>query len=155
MEYTHNMKRWQTVLKLSSLLICLVLVMTSCAATASPKEKASSILLHQIELRQQQIAEPTSDRLEIMKNTGMTVDNLEIQRIFIHLTQELNPSQIEELETMGITLYLASWIPPVGTHPTGYILADLPIDRLDELAAKGYVVSLDTAERTLKPESGS
>ena len=151
------MKRWQAALKLLPLLICLVLVlvMTSCGIVATPKEKASALLLSQIELRQQQIAEPTAERLEQMKAMGMRVDDLEIQRIFIHLTKELNSSQVEELEAIGITLYLDSWIPPVGAHPTGFILADMPIDRLEELAEKDYVVRLDTAERVLEPQNGS
>ena len=118
-------------------------------------EKASSLLLTQIALRKEQIADPTPDRLEIMKRFGMRVDNLEMQRIFIHLTDELNSSQIAELETMGITLYLDSWIPPVGAHPTGFIIADMPIDKLEELAARNYVVRLDTAERLLEPTGGS
>jgi len=31
----------------------------------------------------------------------------------------------------------------------------MPIDKLTELAAKGYVVRLDTTERVLEPEGGS
>ena len=135
--------------------MCLVLVMTSCGIVATPKGKASALLLSQIELRQQQIAEPTAERLEQMKAMGIRVDDLEIQRIFVHLTKELNSSQVEELEAIGITLYLDSWIPPVGAHPTGFILADMPIDRLEELAQKDYVVKLDTAERVLEPQNGS
>ena len=90
-----------------------------------------------------------------MKNMGMRIDNLEIQRIFIHLNEELSQSQIEELKAMGVTLYLDSWIPPVGAHPTGFILADMPIDKLEELARKDYVVRLDTAEQMLQPQGSS
>jgi len=72
------------------------------------------------------------------------------QQIFIHSEEMLTPSQMEELESMGLTLYPESWIPPVGSHPTGFIVADMPIDKLDELAAKDYVATLDTAERYLE-----
>jgi len=138
--------------------LCLVLStlpLISCANTDTINKKASSLLLAQTGLRKEQIAQPTTERLEIMKSMGMRVDNLEIQRLFIHLDEELNQSQIEELETMGITLYLDSWIPPVGAHPTGFFIADMPIDKLAELAEKDYVVSLDTAERLLEPHKGS
>jgi len=90
-----------------------------------------------------------------MKNMGMRVDNLEIQLIFIHLGQELNTPQIEALEAMGITLYLDSWIPPVGAHPTGFLIADMPVDKLEALAKKDYVIKLDTAEQVLEPHGGS
>jgi len=118
-------------------------------------EKVSSQLLTQVNLRKEQIANPTPDRLELMKNMGMRVDNLEIQLIFIHLGQELNTSQIEELEAMGITLYLDSWIPPVGAHPTGFLTADMPVDKLEALTTKDYVIKLDTAEQVLEPQGGS
>ncbi len=117
-------------------------------------EKVSSQLLTQVNLRKEQIANPTPDRLELMKNMGMRVDNLEIQLIFIHLGQELNTSQIAELEAMGITLYLDSWIPPVGAHPTGFLTANMPQDKLEELVEKDYVIRLDTAELQLEPQAG-
>jgi len=56
---------------------------------------------------------------------------------------------------MNIVLYLDSWIPPVGAHSTGFILADMPIDKLEALAKKDYVVTVDTAERQLEPQAGS
>ena len=105
-------------------LIPSVLLFTSCAYTDEVSEKVSSLLIAQIALRKEQIAGPTPDRLEIMKRFGMRVDNLEMQRIFIHLAKKPSQSQIEELEAMGLTPYLDSWIPPVKSHPTGFIIAD-------------------------------
>ncbi len=136
-------------------LIPSVLLFTSCVYTDEVSEKVSSLLIAQIALRKEQIAEPTPERLEIMKKMGIMVENLEMQRIFIHLSDEPNSSQAAELEVMGITLYLDSWVPPVGAHPTGFLIADMPIDKLEELAARNYVVRLDTAERVLEPHDGS
>ena len=139
-----------------------ILSTVSCAETETVNqvnehviEKASSMLVEQVKLRKEQVAEPAPERLELMRNMGMRVDNLEIQRIFIHLEQEPNTSRIEELESMGIILYLESWIPPVGAHPTGFILADMPIYKLAALADKDYIVRLETAERQLEPQNGS
>jgi len=115
--------------------------------------KASALLLLQIDLREEQLAAPTPERLEQMKAMGMRTDNLGMQRIFIHLAQEPTQSQIDELEAMGIIPYPDSWIPPVGGHPTGFIVADMPIDKLDELTGKDYVVQLDTAEQVLEPQA--
>jgi hypothetical protein len=114
-------------------------------------DKASALLLLQIDLREKQLAAPTPERLEQMKAMGMRTENLGIQRIFIHLAQELTAEQIDELEAMGIIPYPDSWIPPTGEHSTGFIVADMPIDKLDELAGKAYVVWLDTAEQMLEP----
>ncbi|MFC1964939.1 hypothetical protein ACFLWG_02920 [Chloroflexota bacterium] len=125
------------------------------AVNDTANEKVSSQLLTQINMREEQIAYPTSDRLETMKDLGMRIDNLGVQRIFIHLNQELSTSQIQELEAIGITLYPDSWIPPVGAHSTGFLIADMPIDILDELAVKEFIVRLDTPERQLEPQAGS
>jgi len=113
--------------------------------------KASALLLLHVDLRKKQLTTPTPERLEQMKAMGMRTENLGMQRIFIHLAQEPTPPQIAELEAMGIIPYPDSWIPPVSGHPTGFIVADMPVDKLDELAGMDYVVRLDTAEQVLEP----
>ena len=87
-----------------------------------------------------------------MQTMGMRTDYLGTQRIFIYLAQQLTPAQITELTGLGITVYPDSWIPPVGNHPTGFVLADMPVDKLDELAAEDFVIRLDTAEQQLQPQ---
>jgi len=113
--------------------------------------KASALLLLQVDLREQQLADPTPERLEQMKAMGMRTENLEVQRIFIHLAQEPTAEQIDELTAMGIILYPDSWIPSAEGHPAGFMVADMPIDKLDELAGRDWVVQLDTAEQVLEP----
>lgn len=117
------------------------------------EEKIDGLLMLQINLKKQQLAEPTPERLEQMKTMGMEVNNLNMQRIFIHLARELTPLRVAELQVLGIILYQDSWIPPVGEHSTGFILADMPIDELDELVDKDYVIGVNTAERVIEPQS--
>ncbi len=119
-----------------------------------PEAKVSALLSLQVDAKVRcQQAPPTADELSMMRQMGMRMDNLAMQRIFIHLAQEPTPSRIDELEAMGITPYPDSWIPPVGEHPTGFIVADMPIDKLDALAGKDYVVQLDTTEQVLEPQN--
>ena len=68
------------------------------------------------------------------------------EKVFLHFTQRPTADNLSDLATLGVTAYPDSWIPPVGNHPTGFILADMPIDKLDALAAKDYIVNLNTAE---------
>jgi hypothetical protein len=117
------------------------------------KEKASSLLLMQVDLRKEQMTEPTAERLKQMQTMGMRTEDLTSQRIYIHFDQEPTQPQLEELRDLGVTVYVDSWIPPVGHHPSGYVLADMPIDELNELAAKDYVIKLNTAEQVLEPQS--
>jgi len=116
--------------------------------------KVSALLSLQVDAKVRcQQTPPTADELSMMRQTGMRTENLGMQRIFIHLAQESTASQIDELTTMGITPYPDSWIPPVGEYPTGFIVADMPVDKLDELAGKDYVVQLDTTEQMLEPQN--
>jgi len=141
---------------ISSIIFLLFLLPMSCSDTeAKVNEKINSQLLTQINLKKEQIDKPTDERLNIMRQMGMMVDNLDNQRIFIHLEHELNESQVKELQNMGLTLYLDSWIPPVGAHPTGYIIADMPIEVLEELTEIEYIIKLDTAEQQLQPQASS
>ncbi len=68
------------------------------------------------------------------------------QKVFLHFKAAPTAAQIGELQSLGVTAYPASWIPPVGAHPTGFIYAEMPVDRLPDLVAKDYLVSLGTAE---------
>ncbi len=113
--------------------------------------KATSLLLIQINLRQQQITDPTPERLEQMQIRGMNTKDLEIQRIFAHFVQEPTVEQLGELESMGITPYPDSWIPSAEGPSAGFLVADMPIGKLDELMNKDYITQLDTAEQALEP----
>ncbi|OGO37287.1 MAG: hypothetical protein A2147_06705 [Chloroflexi bacterium RBG_16_57_8] len=114
--------------------------------------KISSTLQLQVDLRKAQLANPTAERLSQMESQGMDVADIGTHKIYIHLNQQLTSEQVSELQSMGIRVFPDSWIPPVGVQPTGFILAEVPVNRLDELAGKNYVVRLDTAERKLEPQ---
>jgi len=136
--------------------ILLLLLLVSCLDTKeTANEKISSLLLTQVNLKKEQIKNPNDERLNLIKEMGMRLDNIENQLIFIHLERKLNEAQVTELQNIGLILHMDSWIPPVGAHLTGYIIADMPVDALDELVEREYIIKLDTAERVLEPQAGS
>jgi len=130
------MKKYFAILGLLVLLIPLVFGNIFDTSTAAAKDednstKISGLLKLQLEaklhaLEAKPFEEDHVDILQAMQADGAEVINLNKQRIFIHASEELSQSQIEELEDMGLTLYLDSWIPPVNNHATGFIIADMP-----------------------------
>ncbi|MDZ4246946.1 MAG: hypothetical protein U1D67_07490 [Dehalococcoidia bacterium] len=116
-------------------------------------KKVSPRLVRQIELRTQQLARPSEGRAEEMAAQGMSLSTLSLQKVFVHFSQAPAQLQITELQNAGITLHLSSWIPPVGNAPTGFLLADMPVDKLTFFASRDYVVKLETAETTSQPQS--
>jgi hypothetical protein len=113
-----------TLLALLTILIPLGFGGTFDASTASAQDdnnhtEISGLLKLQVEAKLRSIdaelmEEGRSDILQGMNAADAEVINLNQQRIFIHLVDELNQSQTKELEDMGLTLYQDSWIPPVG-----------------------------------------
>ena len=127
---------------------------TSCSSSLEQTSKVSTALALQVELRKQQITAPTEQRLEQMKSMGMITDNLKTQRVFIYMNEMATSEQEDELKDMGIRLISDSWIPPLGNQPLGFYMAEMPYDRLKDLAVKEYIVKLDTAERETAPTCG-
>jgi hypothetical protein len=124
----------------------------SAAEPPAAQAKTSALLLFQISLRKGQLADPRPETLARMQEQGMDTAAPGTQRILIYLHNELTPSQTKELEALGVRPYPDSWIPPGGIHPAGFIMADMPVEQLEALAAKDYVVRLDTAERQTTPQ---
>lgn len=147
--------------RITLLLVSLIIIISATCISCSngtPSEnpltatKASALLVRQVTLRREQLASPSSERLAQMESLGMRTDNIGAQRIYIYLSQQLTATQVNELRSLNITLYVDSWIPPVANHPKGFLLADMPVDKLDALAVKEYVLKLDTAETKVEPQ---
>ena len=117
------------------------------------EKKISGLLEMQIQLRNSYRKQPTSERLDAMRSMGMKVVEAEIdkQMIFIHVKRKLTQSRIASLKKLGVTVYEDTWIPPLKNHPTGFIIASIPVDRLYDLARKPFILRLETAEQLLTP----
>jgi len=162
------MRKYLAILALLALLTQLLLGGLYQTASVQAQEldsggKISSLLTLQVEAKLRAAeaggvpaaleASLEEGRVDILQTPGIKLEDLDKQRIFIHLAQEPTELQIQELRSMGITLYLDSWIPAVGDHPTGFLIADMRTHKLEELAAKDYIVRLDTAEQLLEPQN--
>jgi hypothetical protein len=145
-------RKYKNIMLAFLFILILGLSVSACSQNAVTQKKASSALLAQIALRQQQQDNPTIERLSQMQQMGMQTIDFKVQRVYIYLAQQLTSNQAAELTSLGINLYLDSWIPPVGNHPDGFMLADMPVDKIDQLAAKDYVIRLDTAETQTQPQ---
>ena len=97
--------------------------------------------------------QPTTERLNAMRKMGMKTEEADKQLVYIHLKRKLNASQTASLKKIGVTIYEDTWVPPLENHPTGYIIASIPIDRLYDLARKTFVIRLETAEKRLLPKN--
>ncbi|GEM_PF-3400295 len=110
---------------------------------ASPK--IGSLLQLQIDAKLHQSEKPG--------RMAMATESTESQRVFIHFEQEPTASQVTELESLGVTVFPETWIPPLPNHPTGFLLADMPPVKLNDVASITSVISLSTAEILCEPQN--
>jgi len=75
------------------------------------------------------------------------------EQVFIYFAQRPAPKQVSELAAMGVTVYPDSWVPPVGNHPAGFVLAEVPVDRIADLAARSDIARIDSAEQLSYPQN--
>ncbi len=138
---------------LYGLLLILVLLtcIVSCVAKADHLGKISVALFEQVELRREQMVSPDDQRLKQMQELGLSLENLDRQLVYIYIREPLNNDQADDLSSLGVCVHKDSWIPAVGNHPLGFFIADIPVDSLESLAARDYIVRMDTAERKSLP----
>jgi len=118
------------------------------------KSKITGLLYQQIEDKTQYLKNPPIDHeIDITKAIENKKEQLLKQKIFLYFTQKPYNKQIEELEDLGVSIDLASWIPPLNNHPFGFLTADMPIDKLEEIADKEYIKMIDTAEQIYEPQN--
>ncbi|HHT9107486.1 MAG TPA: S8 family serine peptidase [Candidatus Wunengus sp. YC63] len=117
------------------------------------EKKIGGLLQLQIQLRKSYREQPTSERIKAMQRMGIKTAEIDKQLVYIHVKRKLNSTNIASLKKIGITVYEDSWIPPLKNHPTGYVTASMPIDRLYDVARKPFINRLETAEKVLLPKN--
>jgi len=140
------------ILAISVFMLVAITSMTSCVVKTGHMSKVSATLLEQVELRREQIASPDDERLKQMQDLGLSVVNLNRQLVYVYVKEPLSPEQADDLNSLGVNVHEDSWIPAVGNHPLGFFIAGMPVDKLESLAARDYIVRLDTAERQSLPQ---
>jgi subtilisin family serine protease len=109
-------------------------------AADDPGSKISSSLLKAIKARTTQRQPHVSGTLQ-----EPALDPLNVS-VFIYTHSRPDAAQAADMSSLGVTAYTDSWIPPVGAHPQGFITALVPISKVNGLAAKDYVIRLESAE---------
>ena len=113
--------------------------------------KIGSTLAMHLDLRRDYLQRPTEEKLKRMEEMGLNMKNPEMQKVFLYFKEKPSFSTIRELEALGLRVDVNSWIPPVGKHPQGFLSANMPIDKVEKVAEKNYVLRLESAEVVFKP----
>mgnify|MGYP001598751837 FL=1 len=113
---------------------------TAIKKTDKIEKKISGLLKFQVQLRKSYVKQSTPERLSAMKKMGMKTEEIDKHLVYVHAEKKLSASEIKSLKKMGEIVGEDSWIPPLKNHPTGFVIASMPVNRLYELA-KNHLLS--------------
>lgn len=110
----------------------------------------SSLHVH-LDVKKDYLKNPTIEKLTSMENMGINTSNPNAERVFLHFRRYPAPSELTQLRAFDLIVYENSWIPPVGNHPTGFLVAEMPVETADEVAQLEFVTHVNLAGRRLFP----
>jgi subtilisin family serine protease len=117
--------------------------------------KISSFLAFRLEMKKQmKQSEESRDEMpsaDIQSLGEMT--RLGNEKVFLYFAKPPTTKQVNELGALGVEVYPDSWIPPVGDFSNGFVLADIPIENIDSVAARNYIHRIDSAEQLSEPQN--
>ena len=114
--------------------------------------KVTSLLKLQLNLKQAYLDKKIQ---QLPKIKAAEMNRADRQQVFLFYERFPDGVEIQRIENIGGIIYPETWIPPVGVHPYGYVLASVPTETINQIAVNPSIKKLDTAERQLFPKNDS
>lgn len=74
--------------------------------------------------------------------------------VFLHLAASPTPALLASLRALGVEFGEdVAYVPPVGRHPRGYLIADAPVAALDAIARLPEIALVRSGERRIDPHA--
>jgi len=86
-------------------------------------------------------------------NPGIEDEKLDNIILTIYFDEKPAPSEFNRIENIGVELFPESWIPAMQNHPYGFMIAKVPVDKVNILLAENSVVKIGSAETLLEPNN--
>ena len=125
--------------------------------TAADPRASQEIFYHQ-EFKALAAGETPEARDRRVLAYGLNPNQLDREDCALYLADRPDPGLFASLRARGVVCNEALWVPPVGRHPHGFILAVVPYDALRSSAAKpGFldarIVRIASTETSCKPQN--
>ncbi|MBK7500710.1 MAG: S8 family peptidase [Ignavibacteriales bacterium] len=86
-------------------------------------------------------------------NPGIEDEKLDYILLTIYFDEKPAPSEFNRIENIGVELFPESWIPAMQNHPYGFMIAKIPIDKVNTLLSENSVIKVGSAETLLEPNN--
>jgi len=86
-------------------------------------------------------------------NPGIEDEKLDHILLTIYFDEKPAPSELNRVENIGVELFPESWIPAMQNHPYGFMIAKVPIEKVNTLLSENSVIKIGSAETLLEPNN--
>lgn len=133
------------------LLFLIINLMFSLPAQSASINSLDPVLLRDLCLIQQFHNGSNNISESLLKANNLPLEADPVLKVFLHFSEYPSMKKVTDLAERGVILYESSWIPPVGAHPTGFMLARVKSSVIRALVKDGSVQRITAAYRQLEP----
>lgn len=116
-----------------------------------PTGKIDLFLARDLLLIENYRSNPTKANLERLKNYGVPAEMDPVLLVCLHIDPIQGKGNFTRIESRVEEIFPYTWLPPVGAHKTGFVLANVKSSSIRELIADDEVKRVTSAYRKLKP----
>ena len=86
-------------------------------------------------------------------NPEVADEKLDYILLTIYFSEKPSVDKMLNFENAGAELFPESWIPPLENHPYGFMIAKVPVDKVNALLSENFVIKVGSAETMLEPNN--
>ena len=138
-----------------SVIVTILLFSSSQGIGAESSEQSTSkmglFIARDLMLIENYQSEPTNENLQRLINFDIPSGMDPVLQVFVHVDEKDLRGNLELLGSLVDKIYPHTYLPPVGAHKTGFLIADVKSTSLRNLIANDFVRRVTSAYRKLKP----
>lgn len=80
------------------------------------------------------------------QNPQVADEKIDFILLTIYFDKKPVPDVLYNLENIGVNYFIESWIPAMQNHPYGFMIAKVPVDKINTLLSENSVIKVGSAE---------
>ncbi len=98
------------------------------------------------------LLQKVSEKSMMVKDALLSADAA-TTTVLLYFQDHPGELQKDSLAALGIRCYWETWIPPVGMHPYGFVVATMPVEQFINTLSLAFVTKMETAEFSRSPRN--
>lgn len=133
------------------IILTIILLVNTVPIIAAVIDGLDPTLVRDLHLIERYQADPCTKNLARLKACNLPLESDPVLKVFLHFVNQPDSKRINNLREKAVRLYEDSWIPQVGAHHTGFLLAYVKASQIKVLLKEVLVRRVTAAYRQLQP----